>query len=73
MGKGNEIPSAIFKGSLENVGVLVTTENPLVTSVTAVPAIHTGFNLDGSRSEHELSGAFLPLGVGVGFDFDFHR
>jgi len=73
MGKGNHFPTAIFKGSLENVGVLVAAENSIVASLLAVPAVHAGFHLDGSRAEHELGGTFLPLGVGVRFDFDFHR
>ena len=72
MGKGNHFPTAIFKGSLENVGILVAAENSKVASLLAVPAIHAGLDLDGSRSEHELGGAFLALGVGRRFDFDFH-
>ena len=72
MGKGNHFPTTIFKGSLENVGVLVAAENPKVASLLAVPAIHAGFDLDGSRSEHELGRTFLSLGVGRRFDFDFH-
>ena len=72
MSKGNQFPTAIFKGSLENVGVLVAAENPKVASLLAVPAIHAGFDLDGSRSEHELGRTFMSLGVGSRFDFDFH-
>ena len=73
MGKGNQFPAAIFKGTLEDIGVLVAAENPKITSLLAVPAIHAGLDLDRSRSEHKLGGTFLPLGVGLGFDFDFHR
>ena len=72
MGKGNEIPSAIFKGSLENVGVLVAAENSEVACLLAVPAVHAGFDLNGSSSEHESGRTFVSLGVGVRFNFDFH-
>jgi len=72
MGKGNHFPTAVFKGSLENVGVLVAAENPKVASLFAVPAIDAGFDLDRPRSEHEQRRAFLSFGIGRRLDFNFH-
>ena len=72
MGERNQLPTTILKGTLENVGVLVAAENSIVASLLAVPTIYASFDLDGSRAEHKLGGTFLPLGVGVRFNFDFH-
>ena len=72
MGKGNHFPTAIFKGSLEKVGVLVAAENPKVASLLTVPAIDAGFDFDSPRSKHEQRRTFLTFGIGRRLDFNFH-